>query len=171
MALIRCKECGKEASDGAGKCPNCGAKIRKSAGLLGFLLGAAVLVAMVQCTLRTEKSKEQIAAISASKTTEQRAAEEKQHLADEIRFQKTVIAANAVKKAQRNPDSLVWEDIYANDDASVICLLYRAQNGFGGMNKEHIVFVGGKPSQSGAIWNKRCTGKGFIDMKHVRQAL
>lgn len=29
MALVRCKECGKEISDKAEKCPNCGNKIRK----------------------------------------------------------------------------------------------------------------------------------------------
>lgn len=27
MALINCKECGKQVSNGAGKCPHCGAKI------------------------------------------------------------------------------------------------------------------------------------------------
>ena len=38
MALINCKECGKEISDGAITCPHCGAKINTTQGwkLLGL---------------------------------------------------------------------------------------------------------------------------------------
>ena len=83
-------------------------------------------------------------------------------------------ALTAAQKLASQPDGLdgyVWEDIYANTDASVICLSYRAQNGFGGMNREHISFVNGKPSRSTSVWNKKCTGTGFIDLKYARQAL
>lgn len=38
MALKQCKECGKEVSDKAKKCPNCGAPVPKSVGVFGILL-------------------------------------------------------------------------------------------------------------------------------------
>ena len=86
-------------------------------------------------------------------------------------FYVTVGAASMVKKSLRNPDSLKWEDIYSSPDGRKICLIYRAQNGFGGMNKEHVSFVNGKPSTSGKSFNKNCSGNGFVDMKHVEYAL
>ena len=41
MALIRCPECGKEISDKAADCPNCGAAVRMKhsvVGIIGFIL-------------------------------------------------------------------------------------------------------------------------------------
>lgn len=171
MALTKCTECGKEVSDSAGKCPHCGAKVRKPAGPLGWIFAGILLLGMIQCTVSGEKSKERAVEAEAAKTPEQRAEEQKAKAESEARFQKAVLAAKTVKRALRDPDSVVWEDIYTNDDASVICLVYRARNGFGGMSRENIVFVDGNPSKNGAIWNRRCAGKGFTDMQHVRQAL
>ena len=37
MALIKCKECGKEVSTKAKSCPNCGAKVKKNIGCLQSL--------------------------------------------------------------------------------------------------------------------------------------
>jgi hypothetical protein len=37
--------------------------------------------------------------------------------------------------SMRNPDSFILEKARANDDGSVVCLWYRSQNGFGGMNR------------------------------------
>ncbi len=39
MALIKCKECGKQVSDKAKTCPHCGAKLHKS-----HIIGKAILV-------------------------------------------------------------------------------------------------------------------------------
>ena len=38
MALLKCKECGKEISDTAKTCPHCGAKLSKGVGCLGIAL-------------------------------------------------------------------------------------------------------------------------------------
>lgn len=38
MALIQCKECGKDVSSTASQCPNCGAPVREKEGLAGVLL-------------------------------------------------------------------------------------------------------------------------------------
>lgn len=47
MALIKCKECGKEVSNQAAKCPNCGAPVKKSIGGFGLVvlifMGMAIL--------------------------------------------------------------------------------------------------------------------------------
>ena len=50
MALVKCKECGKEMSDAAAACPNCGAKPPKKTSLLTWILGGIVLVGVYQCT-------------------------------------------------------------------------------------------------------------------------
>lgn len=171
MALKKCDECGKEVSDGAGKCPHCGAKISKPVGIIGWIVAIVLLAYMVQCTTRTEKAKEQAAAVESAKSPEQKAAEAKQKAEEDLRFQKTVVAATAVKQSLRDPASLQWESIDANEDASVICLSYRAKNGFGGMNLEYATFANGKHGKSAPYWNKYCTKGGLYEMKHVRLAI
>ncbi len=77
--------------------------------------------------------------------------------AKEIRWQKVLGAGGAIRQVMRNPDSIVFEEVRVNQDASIMCFQYRAQNGFGGMNREIMSFVKGNPSQSHAVWNKNCT--------------
>lgn len=38
MALKPCHECGKDVSTEAGKCPHCGAKVKKPTGVLGWIV-------------------------------------------------------------------------------------------------------------------------------------
>jgi hypothetical protein len=53
VALIQCQECGRQMSDSASKCPNCGAYLlqavgatafQKAGGVAAILLGGAVLL-------------------------------------------------------------------------------------------------------------------------------
>src|SRR5690606_34141799 len=37
MTIVKCKECSKEVSTKANKCPHCGAKVTKPIGLLGYI--------------------------------------------------------------------------------------------------------------------------------------
>lgn len=46
MALIKCKECGKEISNKAKTCPHCGAKVKKSASM-GCLVMIIVIVLVI----------------------------------------------------------------------------------------------------------------------------
>lgn len=85
-------------------------------------------------------------------------------------FQATARAAATIKSAMRDPDSLVWESIHTNDDATVMCFEYRARNGFGGMNREFAVIAQGRMSQKPAAWNKHCV-KPLINMDYVKHAL
>lgn len=173
MALGECRECGKQVSDEAKNCPHCGVSKPVKSGIgpvkLFMLLGIGALI-FANIMPSNDGAKRSVStaapAQKSEKTPEQLTAERKK----ELTFQKTVLAAATVKRAMRDPDSLVWEDILASDDASVICLQYRAKNGFGGMNREFVVYANGTASQKTADWNKHCR-KSMLDMKHVKYAL
>ena len=81
------------------------------------------------------------------------------------------LAAKAVKSSLRNPDSLAFQSIHANDDGSVICMTYRAQNGFGGMNLGYVVFKNGEPSQNRASWQSNCAHKVLYDLTRVKDLI
>jgi hypothetical protein len=51
------------------------------------------------------------------------------------RLQNVAAAEVALQESMRNPESLVIEQRKANESGSVVCFVYRAQNGFGGMNQ------------------------------------
>lgn len=107
------------------------------------------------------------AAIEAAKTPEQKEAEAKIKREAENRMNKVSVAVIAVHNVMRDPESLRWSLVLANADASVICLEYRARNGFGGMNVENLVFVKDMPYKSVTKWNKHCTSDSLFDMKSV----
>lgn len=181
MAIGKCRECGKEASSEAKACPHCGASSPVSTGnsLLKFAIVFVGVVVVVNLALESEKpaASTNRPSAAAPETDEQRDAR-LQREADlraekarkEYAFQKTVAAANALKRSLRDPASLVWESIRTNEEATVICLEYRARNGFGGMNKEFVVIADGNTSQKAAAWNKHCTRQ-LQDMKYVQYAL
>lgn len=60
MSLIECKECGKEVSSKAGKCPNCGAPVddpdlkwyqKNSKGNIGLMLGGIAFFLVCVCVM------------------------------------------------------------------------------------------------------------------------
>lgn len=160
MALIECKECGGPISSEAKACPKCGAAPPKRVGILGWIF--VLFVAYIAYKLMVP---------SDPPASPPSAAQIQRKVRDEAVFQKTVIMAATIKRGLREPASVQWEAIRANDDASVMCFLYRARNGFGGMAVEHVTIANGQPSQGNAAWNKHCADKPLNDMIHVRQAL
>lgn len=68
----------------------------------------------------------------------------------------TVEAMKALLGAMRQPESVVWEDARAANDGALVCMSFRARNGFGGMNREYATVLKGKASLSAALWNKHC---------------
>lgn len=84
-----------------------------------------------------------------------------EQLKQEQRDQDIFGFALAVREIQRNPASFVVEDAYiGKNDAN--CIVYRSQNGFGGMNGGRAVESGGKRlhDQSAGFskaWNNACT--------------
>lgn len=101
------------------------------------------------------------------KTAEQIAAEE----AEKTRGVRAVFVATAIKHGLRDPESLKWQSIGVNDEATVVCAEYRARNGFGGMNVEHTVYAKGKMSNDAASWKRHCAGKSFNDLTWVTKTL
>lgn len=68
-----------------------------------------------------------------------------------------------LKSSARNPDSFVVEQIIVND-LHAICLQYRAQNGFGGMNRDHAfmvekMFLTSASDDFEQRWNRACGGR------------
>lgn len=184
MALIACVECSNQISSDAKVCPKCGKRVQRSWGLgkLAFVLTVGgIIAAMIAASLTQSVDREvskAVAAKQAAMTPEQKAAEQKRVLAEatakrkkELAFQLVVSAMRVIREANRNPASVTWESVVANDDASVICIQYRGQNGFGGMNKEFVVITGQTASQKASAWNKHCAGKSLTDMLYARQAL
>jgi hypothetical protein len=49
-----------------------------------------------------------------------------------------VATATVLKGAMRNPDSFVVEEVWVTEKL-VACVKYRAQNGFGGMNRDRVI--------------------------------
>lgn len=147
MALIKCKECGNEVSTKAAACPKCGAKVARTRPLfkvLGFmLLGLFVVGAFMP------RSHNAATAPTTPPTPDPR----------EIQFKQARLAALAIKQAVRDPDSLKFDSINTNEDGSVVCIEYRAKNGFGGVNREYLVYDNGAPREGSKAWNKLCAGK------------
>jgi hypothetical protein len=85
-----------------------------------------------------------------------------------------MLAGGSLKKAMRDPDSLVIERAYGRTEkhgVSYVCIEYRGRNGFNGMDRGHVVFsmIGG--DKSARNWNKFCTGdKDFTDLSYQVQS-
>jgi transcriptional regulator with XRE-family HTH domain len=61
----------------------------------------------------------------------------------------------------RDPESVVFEEVYATADAGVICFQYRARNGFGGMGRELLVLAHGEVSQEAIAWVRHCPSDSY----------
>lgn len=157
MALMTCPECKKEVSTTAQACPYCGAKVTPPMGIVtafvivGLVVAVIVMVTVSSCS---ESSKPK-------KTSEQSAAETKRYVV-------AVSATKAIRESMRDPDSLEYDALRVNDDASVVCAKYRARNGFGGVNRELMVITGKGASQTPDDWNEHCT-QPMYDMNWAAQ--
>ena len=93
--------------------------------------------------------------------TEATASTKKEVKADDPNAIAPLVVGMSLKAASRNPDSLILEHATASSSRTFVCVLYRAQNGFGGMNRAHAVFTkrGGDPSAR--AWNRKCVTDGL----------
>lgn len=181
MALTPCPECGTQISRKARACPSCGATIRRTSLLTKLLAGlfGLTLVLSIVSALNDDEQAPATASAEAQRraalSPEQRNAEDQAaaaaKAADELRFQRAHLAATTVKRSLKEPDSLQWEYIYTNDDASVVCLRYRARNSFGGYVIETTTLVGNTFHQTPAAWNTHCAGTKLHDLTYVRRGI
>ena len=105
MALIRCKECGKEVSRNAAACPNCGAPIKKKGTSLGagcltilILTGLGTWIAMkVQDYNQSPEGRAASAKREAARVAEQEA---EQHAEERAAKQRAAAQARLKREAQ-----------------------------------------------------------------------
>ena len=96
----------------------------------------------------------------------------------ERKFQLAVAGAMTLRDSMRNPESFVVESAFVVDGTDTLCYEYRAQNGFGGMNREMAVIsiksnkvVNGRSNKVFALWNKECANKPSESIDTVNTAL
>lgn len=161
MALIKCRECGKDISTEAKACPHCGAKppYRPS---LAFILIAGLLV-----VFGVKSSFDRDSTPPPPKTAEQIAQDE----AEQRRHLVVAITAKKLKNAMREPESVEWMDMGTDEKAELVCLRYRARNGFGGMAVETMTVTTKEAGPEAALWNRHCTRGGLYDMLYVRNGI
>lgn len=162
MAMAVCKECKNPVSTTAKACPHCGAKPPRRVGLLGWLFVIFIFAPMVW--IMASPAPETVSAAAPAVSPEEAARRAAESAADKARSIRAAAGAVAIKKAARNPDSVVLESAFHTVDGAV-CYRYRAQNGFGGMNRAEAVLrkndrmVGSGEAGFEAAWNAECAGK------------
>lgn len=161
MALIERPECGRNVSTQAKSCPHCGARMPYRPSLAFILIAGLIVVFAVKANY--EMGHDTAPAPTADEIAAKEA-EQRRHLA-------VAIVAKKVKNALREPESVVWESIGADEKAQTICLSYRARNGFGGMTRETVIVTPTASGRDAALWNRHCAGKELYDMLYVRNAI
>ena len=122
MALVTCKECGKQISSSAKKCPSCGAKLRM--GLFGrILLGFAALFVFSVAITGMKKSNQ------APLTPQEQKMDDQKNEA----VKRAWSGYESLHQEMRDPDSFQATSI-AVMIAGGACYEYRAKNEFGGMS-------------------------------------
>jgi hypothetical protein len=147
--MKKCK-CGKDLASDARSCPVCG-KLKL---LLAFLF-LVPLVAVIATAVGKGGRDNSVAT-----EVESKAAYRYEQLSE-----RAGVGAASLYAAARNPDTLKFESVLGMDDGT-ICYEYRAQNGFGGMNRERAVLLPNAKSltTSSVAWNKRCANKSGDDV-------
>lgn len=160
MSLITCSECRTSVSSAAKACPNCGASARVLRRGTGPMIGIKTklflgFVGLVMLAMAFQPREAPEAPPTPAEATKSR------------RDRQAFDAVVALKHALREPDSAVFDKIGANETGDVVCIVYRARNGFGGMNLDHVVFVDGTPSRKRGIWKRNCVHKPLYDTTGV----
>ena len=158
MAIIKCKECGKDKSQTAEVCPHCGFKQRKTSfvtWLFAILIGLPMLTSIFIGASHESP-------VPRSMTPEELAVKKKEDAAT----QRAAAGAVLLKKAMRDPDSFKLESALVIDGSGAVCYNYRAKNGFGGVDRGHAVLsTDGKRFKTDdmdgftTLWNKECANK------------
>lgn len=155
MALVKCRECGGEVSTEARACPKCGARIKRALNWPAITLAAAVGVTIGALALFLEgppQTPDEAAARSAEAA--RRAAAEG--------------VVRGLRDLVRDPDSMVVEQALVSEAGDVVCVRYRARNGFGGMNRELAVLTPDGAGTDAAAWSRHCTGAMHDELRSVR---
>lgn len=154
MALQQCHECGHDVSSEAKACPRCGAAIQKKAGPVAWAIGLLILAGIISSTLNG-MSRNSKAPATPEQTAEQKA--------QAARISATAGLMKLTRERLHDPSSVIWELALASDDATTICIQYRAKNAFGAYVRNTVTLGGKKISTDPAAWNRYCAGKELYD--------
>ncbi|HKN31539.1 MAG TPA: hypothetical protein VJY34_28145 [Roseiarcus sp.] len=66
------------------------------------------------------------------------------------------VAIEQLRQTMHDPDSLVVEFAGVTEDATTVCMQYRAKNGFGGYDKAIAIDTGGRIASDVSTWNRLC---------------
>lgn len=187
MALIKCAECGNEISSLAPACPKCGApkvladpispqpraKTTTRGKVVAGIFVVLGLVAIFAPKKESAQPVEQAAVkpVVQEKPPEPTPEEKAKQAQEDTRHENIVRSALYIRNRLRNPESLKWEVIKSNASGDLICFGYRAENGFGGMNREQAVVVGTKISSTKANVKKYCSNGELMDAKDYVEAV
>ena len=166
MALIACGECNQTISTTAAVCPSCGAGRKDDLGQLGKpkrMSGCAIVGVGFAILLG-------LGAILSSVTPRQ-APPPSLDEATRSRQQAAVRAAQSIKASAREPVSITFESILADEQGETVCIVYRGRNGFGGMNLERVAVHDGIGSNRRVDWNRHCADKRMYDLTGVRRMI
>lgn len=166
MALIKCKDCGKDMSTDAKACPNCGASPPKTTSRLAIGVAGFIAIAIGMSVYNGSSSG------GGSATSAQPAAAKVTDPKEEARFQAVVAGARLLKSRQKNPASFSLEEAVLMADGAM-CYQFRGTNSFNAVVPGHWVIVPSKGISSGeaSAWNKYCARKSGTDYGFARQAL
>lgn len=158
MAIVKCKECGKDKSQKAEVCPHCGFKQRKTSfftWLVAIFIGLPMLISIFIGASHESAAPKPM-------TPEELAVKKKEDAA----VQRAAAGAVLLKKAMRDPDTFKLESALIIDGRGAVCYDYRAKNGFGGVTPGHAVLSSdGKKFKTdemdgfAMLWNKECADK------------
>lgn len=155
----KCRTCDKPCAVDAKACPHCGApKPVPHTSLATWLIGGLLLFFVIKV-------------IGGSNTAAPPPAKTAEDIATEMRFQRVLQTANALKRATHNPDSLKIERaIYI--EPGTVCIEFRARNAFNAVIKGHIVSLpDGSVSTEAASWRTNCASKTGEDFSYVRTVI
>lgn len=158
MALITCKECDKELSTTAEKCPHCGAKAPKPTSRLAIGIVGLLCIFILKAALESGDPPPQPRVKSAAEL--QRDQELKQ----------AVGALIVLKRSMKNPASFELVDLQLMQGPAY-CVVYRGTNSFNAIITSRHVFMDGLSSSTEPDWNKHCGGKTGTDYTHAKYAL
>lgn len=165
MSLIKCHECGKEFSTDAKACPSCGAKRKKSVGIIGIVLALLFGVMLFKCTTSVEDSGRRAAEREAAKTPEQKAAEAAARQKQDQRVTMALRVQKLVREHAKNPASLKFEQLGISENADLACGTYRATNSFNAVVTGVVVVAPDGYGFDAKDWKKYCAkATGLHDM-------
>lgn len=185
MALVKCRECGKDISKSAQACPHCGYKLRRTRRLVArfatIFVAIPIVITIFAASLANQAAppKPEMAgsftyqppppepetpetAPPQPETYAQTAARKKRDRAAQL----AMAGATALKKAMRDPESFKLESALQIESTGAVCYEYRSKNGFGGVNVGQAVLSADaknfKTDEEGGftpLWDKECANR------------